>query len=167
MKNLIISIIFLVYATASAHQDPDACLFDLVEGNMENIGEDQLRYTIPGWGQGKNEKVAIVYIDFPDGRWNDNGVMKQPYTTSELALVPNKDAAGEVGLTFDASPFPVGGLYMNASKYSWYDRWNMFFSQTEYYDNSHPDWATHGDSAYGRTRTHRHSKPRRGDIICD
>ncbi len=37
------------------------------------------------------------------------------------------DAAGEMGLVNEQTIIPVGSKYMKASKYTWFDRWNMLF----------------------------------------
>jgi M6 family metalloprotease-like protein len=113
------------------------------------------KYQRAGWGGNKTAPVVIVYIDFPDGRYNDNGILKQPLNSSQLERVRNKDAAGEVGLTTVSNDNYVGNLngndlYINAAKYTYHDRWQMFFSSNgSYNETAHPDWSTHGDSAYG------------------
>lgn len=106
----------------------------------------------------RNQQVAIVYVDFPDGRCMEGNIRKQPTTISQLSQVVNKDAVGEIGLTHSWSPFPVVAgnttLYINPCKYKWEDRWNMFFSTGGVYVGStHPDYPTHysinGTKAYG------------------
>ena len=98
-------------------------------------------YLQNGWNQQKTVPLAVVYFDFPDGRFNSNGVSKQPFLTSELSTVANFDAVGEIGLTFDNSPYYVSNnLYTNAAKYNRSDRWNMLFdSPGVYYGTANPD----------------------------
>jgi len=110
----------------------------------------------PGHPIYRTDTVAIVYLDFLDGRdFSDGITRKQPLYTSQLAFVENLDAVGEIGLTYEQSPYPVNlGLYINASKYKWLDRWNMFFSiDGTYRGAAHPDYITHhaiyGTQAYG------------------
>ncbi|HWQ82762.1 MAG TPA: hypothetical protein VN514_10870 [Ignavibacteria bacterium] len=92
--------------------------------------------------------VIVVYIDFPDGRYNDNGVLKQPYTDSQLALVSHPDASGEAGVIKTNRIFSLKAL-----KYDWFDRWNMLFDTLGVYNGTaHPDFQSHGDSAYGSMR---------------
>jgi hypothetical protein len=150
MRKTIIFLALIFSLPLLAQYNPDECLFDLFPEGHSDI-DSTPKFMQPGWGQVKYEKLAIVYIDFPDGRWDDNGVLKQPYYTKDLESITNPGASAEVGLTFDESPYPVGnnGLHMNASKYSWHDRWDLYFSEGIYNNEAHPDWSTHGDSAYG------------------
>jgi hypothetical protein len=98
-----------------------------------------------GMGILRNQEVAIVYVDFPDGRYLENGVLVQPTTISHLLMVQNIDAVGEVGLTFEPNEyFQVGPYYINPCKYSYSDRWNMFFSENYFTGDKHPDYSTHG-----------------------
>lgn len=144
---------FMLFSLGICQPSPEMCLTECL-----NSQDSIPNYLFPGWGQQRTVNLAIVYIDFPDGRWVDqNSIRRQPYTTEELQMVSNRDAAGEVGLTFDSSPFPVGNnLYVNASKYERTNRWNMFFSEGIYYNEAHPDFFTHsalyGDKAYGSMR---------------
>ncbi|MBS1495122.1 MAG: hypothetical protein JST55_16570, partial [Bacteroidetes bacterium] len=126
--------------------------------NVNSIQQEP-EYLSASWKTSQTIQLAVIYFDFPDGRRSDNG--EQPIYTSDLQYVPNFDAAGEIGLTNDLSPYVVSGnshtLYTNAAKYSWQDRYNMFFDITNTYQGSaHPDYQTHnsmyGDQAYGSMR---------------
>ena len=92
--------------------------------------------------------IAIVFVDFPDGRYEENGVLKQPYTDSQLDSVLHPDASGEAGVVKNNGVFSLKAL-----KYDWYDRWNMYFDTSGvYYGSANPDFLSHGDSAYGSLR---------------
>jgi len=142
MKSLFYFLVLVFFSVnLSFSQEPTQCL------HTENIIQDTIpNYLQPWWNQIRTGKLAVVYVDFPDGRWNDNGVLRQPYTNQQLDSVPNKDAAGEVGVIKNTS----GQFEMQASKYSYYDRWNLLFDSLGVYNGTaHPDFLSHGDSAYG------------------
>jgi hypothetical protein len=152
---LFVGLIFFLSLRAFS-QDNGGCLFPLYFN--EDPPTDSLpEYMSPDWGMPKEYPLVVAFFDFPDGRWNDNGVLKQPLTNAQLSQVPNLDAAAEVGLTFEENPgyYVDEGLYTNASKYTWYNRWDLYFSQGTYYGDAHPDYETHNhlpqfkDEAYG------------------
>ena len=142
MKSLFFFIaFFLIVNNLSLSQDATPCL-----DNYPDIQDTIPNYLQPWWGQVRKGNLAVVYVDFPDGRWNDNGFLRQPFTNEQLALVSNKDAAAEVGVIKNAN----GQFELKASKYSYYDRWNMLFDSLGlYYGTAHPDNNSHGDTAYG------------------
>ena len=124
-------LIVLFINNLSFSQDPTPCL-----DNYPVLHDSIPNYLQPWWGHIRKGYIAVVYVDFPDGRWNDNGELRQPFTNEQLALVPNKDATGEVGVIRNTS----GEFEMKASKYSYYDRWNMLFdSLGVYYGTANPD----------------------------
>jgi hypothetical protein len=129
---------------------------DMIRGGGDSIRQEYDAFDGPGHPIYRTDNVVIVYLDFTDGRdFSDGITRKQPLYTSQLPNVENLDAAGEIGLTYEVSNYPVNsGLYINASKYKWLDRWNMFFSTDGTYRGSaHPDYTTHhaiyGTQAYG------------------
>ncbi len=150
---LLFYLIVICISISTAQENPTPCLTH-VNPDTSSIP----KYLRPGWGQNYTAQVVVVYVDFPDGRYLDrNNVLKQPLDLSQLSLVLNKDAAGEVGLSTDYNQFYVGfntttqqDLYMKPAKYTWNDRWNMFFSNNGSYNgNVHPDNISNGDLAYG------------------
>ena len=55
-----------------------------------------------------------------------------------------------MGIVLEQTNIHSGNKYVKASKYNWYDRWNMFFdSLGVYYGTAHPDNVSNGDTAYG------------------
>lgn len=55
-----------------------------------------------------------------------------------------------MGLVLEQTNISAGSKYVKASKYSWYDRWNMFFDSVGvYYGTAHPDCVSNGDTAWG------------------
>jgi hypothetical protein len=102
----------------------------------------------------RTQKIAVVYVDFLDGRNYQNGggeFGNQPLSSQDLQNQPgiNLDAVAEIGLTTQYSPYEVitpnnTSLYFNPAKYTWTDRYKMFFSTDgSYIDNAHPDYYTH------------------------
>lgn len=152
MKKLIA--VFLLYLLFPFHpilsyEEPTLC-----QMNMSEVTHDPIpNYLQSWWGYVRTGKFAVVYVDFPDGRYINGSDTLQPIYDYQLEWVyvnGEPDAAGEMGLINETTNIPVGNKYMKASKYNWYDRWNMFFdSAGVYYGNAHPDWASHGDSAWG------------------
>ncbi len=151
LKFLSFVLIFAFFSIEIANSQHDHSKCQTSHEVLDALEADSTPYYLrDGFGEVRTTSLAIVYIDFPDGRYLDNGILKQPLTNSELANVQNFDAAGEVGVVNFTTPFPVGNnKFVQAAKYKWKDRWNAMFSQGIYYGNAHPDWASHGDSAYG------------------
>ncbi len=144
MKKLIHLIFFLtglLFFNSSNLFSQDACLTD-----CSKLIDTIPNYQKSWWGGVRTGPIAVVYVDFPDGRYmDDNGVLKQPMEDSELDLVANKDAVGEMGV------IKVNGQYqLKAAKYTLQDRWNMLFDRDGIYQGkAHPDYDSHGDLAYG------------------
>lgn len=146
------SIMFLdsiLYSQDEEESEDIICLTEI--DNFLAVSQDTVPYYLrPGFNSALVRKVAVVYVDFPDGRFDDHGTLIQPKNNTELGYVQNLDAVGEAGVITSSTPFPIGGgKYVQAAKYTRNDRWNMWFSQGVYYETEHPDWASHGDSAYG------------------
>jgi len=144
VKELIFSILlfFNPLHLFSQQEEMTHCLSD-----HEPVLEYIPSYLQPWWGTVRKHHLVVVFVDFPDGRWEDEyGVLKQPYTNEQLALVLNKDAAGEAGVIKNAN----NQLEIKALKYDYYDRWDMLFDSTNtYIGEANPDFQSHGDIAYG------------------
>jgi len=71
--------------------------------------------------------------------------LRQPLYNWQLDYINNLEAAGELGIIKVNEIF-----YLQAAKYTWNDRWNMLFdSLSAYYGSAHPDYTSHGFTAYG------------------
>ncbi|MBE2254730.1 MAG: T9SS type A sorting domain-containing protein [Ignavibacteria bacterium] len=151
LKFLSYLVIFIMLAFNIVNSQHDHSKCQTSQEVLDALEADSTPYYLRnGFGEVRTTSLAIVYVDFPDGRYLDNGVLKQPLTNSDLVNIQNFDAAAEVGLVNYQTPFPVGNnKFIQAAKYKWKDRWNAMFSQNIYYGSAHPDWASHGDSAYG------------------
>lgn len=102
-------------------------------------------YLRPGFGDTINFNIAIIFVDFPDGRVNGT---EQVFDINQLIqIVPNGgnlDAVAELGI--DSS----NGIWNYVpAKYTYSDRWNMIFSTGYYYGNVHPDYHSHRSIGYG------------------
>ena len=93
----------------------------------------------------RTKQIALVFVDFPDGRYNGN----QPLTVEEMAQVEHHDAIAEAGLTTTITPWfvtqhPVTyeNLYETPCKYKWEDRWKAFFYEGIHTGTEHPDYLT-------------------------
>jgi hypothetical protein len=151
MKDLLLIVLFILSlpVCVTPQTEPTKCLFDqslLVQPQIPN-------YLQPWWNSVRYGQFAVVFIDFKDGRYVNGDDTTQPYYDYQLQWVLQNgvaDAAGEMGLVNEQTIIPVGSKYMKASKYTWFDRWNMLFDTTGvYYETAHPDWSSHGDSAWG------------------
>ncbi len=121
-------------------QNPTPCLTDMSQFPVDTIPN----YLKSWWdAPSRNGYIAIVYVDFPDGRTPQGD---QPLTNQQLATVPNKEAAGEVGIIHNGSVFTT-----EASKYDWNNRWDMYFTNDGSYTGSaHPDYDINSNNiAYG------------------
>ncbi|MCX6159580.1 MAG: T9SS type A sorting domain-containing protein [Ignavibacteriae bacterium] len=90
-------------------------------------------------------KLAVIFVDFPDGRVNG---VEQVFNNSQLSqIVPNNgniDAVSELGID------SINGVMtLIPAKYTYYDRWNLLFSTGTYLGNQHPDYNSHSAVAYG------------------
>ena len=142
MKKIIFLLLWVFISQISFSQD---IFYNDYLSTAQNIVP---KYLQPWWKGTRIGHVVIVFLDFPDGRYNDNGVLKQPYTDSQLALVSHPDASGEAGVIKSNGIFSLKAL-----KYDWFDRWNMYFDTCgTYYGTANPDFLSHGDSAYGSLR---------------
>ncbi len=94
------------------------------------------------WQNTKTISVAVLFVDFPDGRING---VDQPYFTYQLSQINDTDAAAEVGTkVIGGDTVPV------CAKYTYFDRWNMYFDSVGNFNSTaHPDWDSHKDSAWG------------------
>jgi len=100
MKKVFLSFVFLFLYINFLNAQEIPCLTH-VRTDTSSIP----KYLRTGWGLPDTCLVVVVYVDFPDGRWNDNGILKQPYDTAQLKLVANKDAVGEIGLSSEINNF--------------------------------------------------------------
>lgn len=151
MKKLLCTIILIFFSFPNfslSSDEPVECKMD-----MSNFTQTIPNYLQPWWNNTRIGKFAVIYVDFPDGRYISGNDTLQPFYDYQLEWVyanGEPDAAGEMGLVNYQTNIPVGSKYMKASKYNWYDRWNMFFDSVGTYSaTAHPDWASHGDSAWG------------------
>jgi len=102
-------------------------------------------YLRSGFGDTINFNIAIIFVDFPDGRFNGTD---QVFDINQLnQIVPNGgnlDAVAELGI----DSLNGNWLYVPA-KYTYADRWNMLFSTGYWYGNTHPDNHSHRSIGYG------------------
>jgi len=127
MKSLFFFIAFvLIVNNLSLSQDATPCL-----DNYPDIQDTIPNYLQPWWNNVQIGLFAVVFVDFPDGRYiNGNDTLQAIYDW-QLEWVRDHgvlDAAGEMGLILEQTNIQVGNKFVKASKYNWYDRWNMFFS---------------------------------------
>ncbi len=158
MKNQVklSGLLFLIFLSLQVYsQDEYPCNYHTPFNNRTNYDA----FDENGNPMLRTKTVAVVYVDFLDGRSNGN----QPLTYQDLQNQPNinLDAVAEIGLKFDWSPYQVENpdpqhpyLYFHPAKYTYEDRLNMFFSKNYFYQgNKHPDCGTHyqtmGTQAYG------------------
>lgn len=138
MKRSLLVFLF-IFSTITAHSQnlPSECWIDTSQFEYSSHS-----YLDNSFGTTKRIKVAIIYVDFPDGRIN--GTI-QPYFDYQLAQLNDTDAAAEVGVKIIGSDtIPV------CAKYTYFDRWNMYFdSLGNYFSTAHPDWDVFKDSAWG------------------
>jgi len=128
MKELLLSVLLFLSlpVCVTPQTEPTKCLFDqslLVQPQIPN-------YLQPWWNSVRYGQYAVVYIDFKDGRYVNGNDTTQPFYDYQLQWVLQNgvaDAAGEMGLVNEQTIIPVGSKYMKASKYTWFDRWNMLF----------------------------------------
>ena len=127
---------FLLFANQQVTKAQTNCE---VEVNQSELSP---AYLESDWQNTKTISVAILFVDFPDGRING---IDQPYFTYQLSQINDTDAAAEVGTKVnDGDTVPV------CSKYTYFDRWNMYFdSLGNFNSTAHPDWDSHKDSAWG------------------
>jgi hypothetical protein len=86
MKKLIVFYFFLYLLfpiVLHSEDEPTICPMDMSQFPQDTIPN----YLQPWWNNIRIGKFAVVYVDFPDGRWNDNGELKQPFTNEQLILV--------------------------------------------------------------------------------
>lgn len=146
MKTLLFLLLFFTVLTTVVFAVDDHA----VCGTNEDIIDHQLEsipfYLRPDFGNQITLPVAIVYVDFPDGRLNGND---QIFTTSQMMDLLNQsggmlDAVAELGIdSID------GTRKFRPAKYTYFDRWEMFFSTGTYFGDVHPDFNVYGDLAYG------------------
>lgn len=146
----VIILIFLLVVSGIGKLLPaDTLAFpSFTEGDSEEIdrpiSEDSSRVTMP---------VALILVDFPDGRLRDGSA---PVRDSDTAYFTpaSINAVGSFGWIFDSSSSPPI-LKKKIRKYRYEDYWNKIFSYGMYHDDSaanahpHPDYASHGISVYG------------------
>jgi hypothetical protein len=145
MKTSIIlfSFLFLSAIHVSA-QDTATC--GVNEEILDSLELNIPFYLRPGFGSQITLPVVIVYVDFPDGRLNGTD---QIFSYSQMLDLLNQsggmiDAAAELGIdSLD------GTRKFKPAKYTYFDRWEMFFSTGTYYGDVHPDYNVYGDLAYG------------------
>lgn len=97
-----------------------------------------------GFGETIYETLAVVYVDFPDGRVNGT---EQVFHNEQLDEIANLDAVAELGIDSIEND-----LKKVPAKYTYFDRWDMYFSEDTYYGQVHPDYNAYGDSAYGSVK---------------
>ncbi|MDQ3021131.1 MAG: T9SS type A sorting domain-containing protein [Bacteroidota bacterium] len=146
---LFLYVTFLFPSLCIPDDEPTICRMDMSQFAPDSIPN----YLQPWWNNLRIGKFAVVYVDFPDGRYINGNDTLQPFYDWQLEWVNSHgvlDAAGEMGLVLEPTNIPAGNKYVKASKYTYYDRWNMFFDSLGVYNGTaHPDWASNGDSAYG------------------
>ncbi len=130
MKKLIILLayLYLLFPIVLVSEDnPTMCPMDMSQFPQDTIPN----YLQPWWINVQIGLFAVVFVDFPDGRYiNGNDTLQAIYDW-QLEWVRDHgvlDAAGEMGLILEQTNIQVGNKFVKASKYNWYDRWNMFFS---------------------------------------
>jgi M6 family metalloprotease-like protein len=150
MKKLFVVLLHMFFSSFCFSQDnPTKCQFDQTQLCPETVPN----YLQPWWNNTRIGKFAVLFVDFPDGRYINGEDTLQPFYDYQLEWVAENgelDAAGEMGLVLDQTNIHAGNKFVKASKYSWFNRWDMFFdSLGVYYGTAHPDWASNGDSAWG------------------
>lgn len=140
MKHLILSIVsMLIFSSISQSQYG----YDKCGTVMEDSTQLLPAYLNDHWLSIRNVEIAILYVDFPDGRVNGT---VQPLYDYQLAEVADTDAVAEIGTIVNQN----GDTVLKCAKYTYFDRWNMFFdSLGNYIYDAHPDWQSHKDSAWG------------------
>lgn len=138
MKTLTLLFLFLCLCSISYSQDESIC------GNTDfsMLDETTPYYLRDGFGQQVNMELAVVFIDFPDGRLNGTD---QVFTQTQLGQFTGElDAIAELGCE------NIGGtLQQVAAKYTYFDRWNMIFSTGTFLGTAHPDNTTFLKVGYG------------------
>lgn len=97
-------------------------------------------YLRQGFGSFDTIEIAVVFVDFPDGRFNG----EQVFFDQQISSVTQKDAIAELGVERN-----LIDTHLVAAKYTYLDRWNMIFSTGVYNGNIHPDYNAFEDIAYG------------------
>ena len=88
-------------------------------------------YLRQGFGSFDTIEIAVVFVDFPDGRFNG----EQVFFDQQISSVTQKDAIAELGVERN-----LIDTHLVAAKYTYLDRWNMIFSTGVYNGNIHPDY---------------------------
>lgn len=137
MKTTNFIVLFVLIVTNFSYSQIFECGTD--QSTLPSVEPAYLKDT---WSIQKRIKIAILYVDFPDGRINGTD---QPFYTSQLSQINDTDAAAEVGLeVIGSDTVPV------CAKYTYFNRWDMFFdSLGNYIGTAHPDCAATQDTAFG------------------
>lgn len=107
------------------------------------VTQEELRkpyYLRQGFGSIDTIEIAVVFVDFPDGRFNG----EQVFFDEQIVYVSQIDAIAELGVERN-----FNDTHLIAAKYTYLDRWNMLFSTGIYNGTVHPDNNVYGDIAYG------------------
>lgn len=140
MKKIIISAISILIISSVCKSQIS---YDKCGTVMQDTTQLLPAYLSEDWLSVKNVEFAVLYVDFPDGRVN--GTL-QPFFDYQLAEVADTDAVAEIGTIVNQN----GDTVLKCAKYSYFDRWNMYFdSLGNYLYDAHPDWQSHKDSAWG------------------
>jgi M6 family metalloprotease-like protein len=131
---LILFIVFFIFTTASYNQEEIIC-------GTESIEPIQIEETIG------TENLAVVLIDFPDGRINGN----IPTQDSQLDQVANINAVGAMG--WIKNPNNPNQLIKKVRKYTYDDYWDKIFSDYPIYTGTRsPDSASHNIKCFGSVK---------------
>ena len=127
MKKLFVVLLHMFFSSFCFSQDnPTKCQFDQTQLCPETVPN----YLQPWWNNTRIGKFAVLFVDFPDGRYINGEDTLQPFYDYQLEWVAENgelDAAGEMGLVLDQTNIHAGNKFVKASKYSWFNRWDMFF----------------------------------------
>ncbi|MEI7483359.1 MAG: hypothetical protein WCK13_01500 [Ignavibacteriota bacterium] len=121
---------------------------DFIKGANYIPRQDYDAFNQDGSTKNRSSEVVVVYLDFPDGRVPGTN-SKIPETYEELQAIKNYygnyDAVGELGQINTTTPIKISqNYYAKLFKYSYANRWNMFFSENKFYKaDKHPDYETH------------------------
>ena len=120
MKKLIIilSLLYLLFPIVLHSEDePTMCPMDMSQFPQDTIPN----YLQPWWNNIQIGKFAVVYVDFPDGRYINGSDTLQAFYDWQLEWVRDHgvlDAAGEMGIVLEQTNIQSGFI---ASKSDYFD----------------------------------------------
>ncbi|HMS65288.1 MAG TPA: hypothetical protein PKD83_08565 [Ignavibacteria bacterium] len=82
MKKLLVLLLFILLFPVQSfpEDDPTLCTMDLTENSTDPIPN----YIQPWWNNVRIGKFAVVYVDFPDGRYINGSDTLQPFYDNQL-----------------------------------------------------------------------------------